>query len=81
MVFVRKTYAGTRSAMARIGAACMLVIGFIALVIMPSPKMPGHFFGDSDAGIAHADAPTPEACENQGSEECDCAGGCGSGAS
>ena len=74
MVFVRKTYSGTRTMAARIGAAIMLVIGFITLVIMPSVKIPGHSFGNSvEIGIAHADAPScADSSCNDDNCDCDC---------
>jgi len=79
MVFVRKTYARTRTVASRVGAAIMLVIGFITLIIMPSVKMPGHLFGNSgEIGIAHADAPSYTAeylsCSACDDDNCDCDG-------
>lgn len=80
MAVVTKTYAGARGVIAKCMALVMVLVGFIALMFMPSVRTsPLHGGGVGQAGVAQADAVAGDSAAPTVAGDSGCDSGCGCG--
>jgi len=56
MATVHRSYGKLRRVIAGAGSICAIVLGFLALILLPSLKIPGIDEGSGSSSAAHADA-------------------------